>query len=47
LTKAALQLQGLPGGRVRPPLCEATDEEVDRLRADLTAGDVAIQQAAA
>jgi len=37
LTKAALKLAGLPGGGVRSPLVEATDAEVDQLRADLTA----------
>lgn len=35
LTKAALKLAGLPGGPVRPPLADATAEQVDRLRADL------------
>ncbi len=37
LTKAALRLAGLPGGPVRPPLVDATEEEVVRLRADLAA----------
>jgi len=39
LTKAALRLAGLPGGPVRPPLVDATDEQVETLRTDLaTAG---------
>lgn len=37
MTKAALKLAGLPGGGLRPPLVEATDAEVDQLRADLAA----------
>jgi 4-hydroxy-tetrahydrodipicolinate synthase len=37
LTKAALALRGLPGGPVRPPLVDATPEEVEQLRADLAA----------
>ena len=44
LTKAALRLQRLPAGPVRPPLCDATASEVARLREDcaesgLTLGD--------
>ena len=35
-TKAALRMLGLPGGPVRLPLVDATDDEVTRLRADLT-----------
>lgn len=34
-TKAALALQGLPGGPTRPPLIDATDEQVATLRQDL------------
>lgn len=34
LTKAALRLRGLPAGPVRPPLVDATDAEVARLRED-------------
>jgi 4-hydroxy-tetrahydrodipicolinate synthase len=34
LTKAALNLAGLPAGPVRPPLCDATATEVARLRED-------------
>jgi 4-hydroxy-tetrahydrodipicolinate synthase len=44
LTKAALGLVGLPGGPVRPPLVDATAEQVDRLRADLTAAGVPLPQ---
>jgi 4-hydroxy-tetrahydrodipicolinate synthase len=40
MTKAALGLLGLPGGPVRPPLADATQPEVARLRDDLTAGGV-------
>lgn len=40
LTKAALGLLGLPGGPVRPPLVDATDEQVETLRADLAAAGV-------
>jgi 4-hydroxy-tetrahydrodipicolinate synthase len=36
-TKAALRLLGLPGGPVRSPLVDATDDEVAALRAALTA----------
>lgn len=36
LMKAALNLQGLPGGYVRPPLLELTDEELDRVRLTLS-----------
>jgi 4-hydroxy-tetrahydrodipicolinate synthase len=35
LVKAALTLRGLPAGPVRPPLVDATDEEIARLRTDL------------
>jgi 4-hydroxy-tetrahydrodipicolinate synthase len=40
LTKAALALAGLPGGPVRPPLVDATDAEIETLRADLAAAGV-------
>ena len=43
MTKAALSLLGLPGGVVRPPLPDATEAEVDRLRADLAAGGVKLK----
>ena len=41
LTKAALNLIGLPAGPVRLPLIDATAEEVSRLCRDLAAGAVA------
>ena len=34
LTKAALKLVGLPGGPVRPPLVDATDDQIGQLRRD-------------
>ncbi|ABK53275.1 dihydrodipicolinate synthase [Acidothermus cellulolyticus 11B] len=37
LAKAALRLAGLPGGPVRPPLVDATAEQVARLREDMAA----------
>ena len=37
LTKAALRLRGLPAGPVRPPLVDATEEQVTQLKADLAA----------
>ncbi len=40
LTKAALEMQGLPAGPVRLPLVDATDAQRDVLRADLTLGGV-------
>jgi 4-hydroxy-tetrahydrodipicolinate synthase len=40
MTKAALDLLGLPGGGVRAPLLAATDAERHQLVADLTAGGV-------
>jgi 4-hydroxy-tetrahydrodipicolinate synthase len=40
LTKAALALQGLPAGPVRLPLIDATDAQIDVLRADLAAAGV-------
>ena len=43
MTKAALALLGQPGGSVRPPLPDATDAEIDRLRADLAAGGVKLK----
>ncbi|HTW05737.1 MAG TPA: 4-hydroxy-tetrahydrodipicolinate synthase [Streptosporangiaceae bacterium] len=42
-TKAALAMQGLPGGPVRPPLADATTAEAERLRTDLVAGGVKIR----
>jgi 4-hydroxy-tetrahydrodipicolinate synthase len=40
LTKAALNLQGLPAGPVRVPLVDATDAQLATLVEDLTAGRV-------
>lgn len=40
LTKAALTLMGLPGGKVRLPLVDATTEQIAQLRRDLTDGRV-------
>jgi len=40
--KAALRLLGLPGGVLRPPLLDADEELVRRLRADLAAGGVEV-----
>jgi 4-hydroxy-tetrahydrodipicolinate synthase len=40
LTKAALEMLGLPGGGVRGPLLPASDAERRKLREDLTAGGV-------
>jgi 4-hydroxy-tetrahydrodipicolinate synthase len=40
LTKAALKLLGLPGGRVRLPLVDATEAQISQLREDLKQGGV-------
>lgn len=40
--KAALRLQGLPGGPTRPPLVDATLEQVRQLRDDVAAAGMAI-----
>jgi 4-hydroxy-tetrahydrodipicolinate synthase len=40
--KAALALQGLPGGPTRPPLVDATDDEIATLRADLAEAGVTL-----
>jgi 4-hydroxy-tetrahydrodipicolinate synthase len=40
LTKAAMDMLGLPGGGVRGPLLSATQDERRQLREDLTAGGV-------
>ena len=42
LTKAALDMLGLPGGDLRLPLVKATAKEVETLRADLLAGGVSL-----
>jgi 4-hydroxy-tetrahydrodipicolinate synthase len=39
-TKAALTLQGLPAGPLRPPMVELTVEEIAQLKIDLAAGGV-------
>jgi 4-hydroxy-tetrahydrodipicolinate synthase len=39
-SKAALALLGLPGGPVRPPLANATEAEIEQLRAVLVTGGV-------
>jgi 4-hydroxy-tetrahydrodipicolinate synthase len=42
MVKAALQQLGLPAGPVRPPLVDATAEQIAQLRSDLTAGGVGL-----
>src|ERR687883_604877 len=42
LVKAALNELGLPSGPVRPPLVDATPEQVAQLRKDLAAGGVSL-----
>jgi 4-hydroxy-tetrahydrodipicolinate synthase len=42
LTKAAMNLMGLPGGTTRLPLVDATAEQIEQLLKDLTAGGVVI-----
>jgi 4-hydroxy-tetrahydrodipicolinate synthase len=42
MTKAAMDMLGLPGGGVRGPLLPASEAERDRLRADLAAGGVTL-----
>jgi 4-hydroxy-tetrahydrodipicolinate synthase len=42
LVKAALRELGLPSGPVRPPLIDATPEEIAQLRLDLAAGGIAL-----
>jgi 4-hydroxy-tetrahydrodipicolinate synthase len=42
LAKAAMRLLGLPGGPVRAPLIDATEDQVTTLKADLAAGGVHI-----
>ena len=43
LTKAAMELMGLPGGTTRLPLVDATPEQIAQLRIDLTAGGVVLK----
>jgi 4-hydroxy-tetrahydrodipicolinate synthase len=42
LVKAGLRALGLPAGPVRPPLVDATAEELDRLRKDAAAADIVL-----
>jgi 4-hydroxy-tetrahydrodipicolinate synthase len=42
MVKAALHELGLPAGPVRPPLVDATPEQIVQLRADLIAGGIAL-----
>jgi 4-hydroxy-tetrahydrodipicolinate synthase len=42
LTKAALNMMGLPGGHTRLPLVDATEDQIAQLRKDLIAGGVAL-----
>ncbi|CAB4781346.1 unannotated protein [freshwater metagenome] len=42
LTKAALNLMGLPGGHTRLPLVDATPAQIAQLREDLLAGGVTL-----
>ena len=42
LTKAALNLMGLPGGHTRLPLVDATPAQIEQLKIDLRAGGVKI-----
>ena len=43
LTKAALNMMGLPGGFTRLPLVDATDAQIAQLRKDLQQGGVVLQ----
>ena len=43
LTKASLNLMGLPGGHTRLPLVDATSEQIDQLCADLIAGGIVLK----
>ena len=40
LTKAAMKMMGLPGGKVRLPLVDATESQISQLREDLKQGGV-------
>ncbi|WP_369259204.1 4-hydroxy-tetrahydrodipicolinate synthase [Geodermatophilus amargosae] len=42
LAKAALREMGLPAGPVRPPLVDATPEQIAQLRADLADGGISL-----
>ena len=43
LTKAAMNLMGLPGGTTRLPLVDATAAQIEQLRKDLSAGGVTLK----
>jgi 4-hydroxy-tetrahydrodipicolinate synthase len=43
LTKAAMNLMGLPGGTTRLPLVDATPAQIEQLRKDLVAGGVTLK----
>ena len=43
LTKAALNMMGLPGGTTRLPLVDATPDQIKQLREDLIAGGVLLK----
>lgn len=43
LTKAAMNLMGLPGGTTRLPLVDATEAQIEQLRRDLIAGGVSLK----
>ncbi len=43
LTKAALNLMGLPGGKVRLPLVDATPAQISQLKADVSVGGVKLK----
>jgi 4-hydroxy-tetrahydrodipicolinate synthase len=43
LTKAALNLMGLPGGFTRLPLVDATDAQIAQLKVDLQAGGIKLK----
>ncbi len=42
LTKAALNMMGLPGGYTRLPLVDATEDQIAQLRKDLIAGGISL-----
>lgn len=46
LAKASLSLLGLPGGSTRPPLVDATPDQMAQLREDLAAGLVTVPEVA-
>ncbi|MET7749531.1 4-hydroxy-tetrahydrodipicolinate synthase [Micromonospora sp. NPDC005367] len=44
LVKAGLRAAGLPAGPVRPPMVDATDDEITQLRADFAAADLKLSE---